>query len=147
MKTVVPKISEIERKWYLVDAENQVLGRISSQIATILRGKHKPEFTPHLDLGDHVIVVNAEKITVTGRKLNQKKYTRYTGYPSGLRTNVMEKLLQQRPERIIIHAVRGMLPKNRLGRQMIKKLRVYAGPKHPHQAQKPENLPDNLRRI
>jgi len=147
VKTVVPKISEIERKWYLVDAENQVLGRISSQIATILRGKHKPEFTPHLDLGDHVIVVNAEKITVTGRKLNQKKYTRYTGYPSGLRTNVMEKLLQQRPERIIIHAVRGMLPKNRLGRQMIKKLRVYAGPKHPHQAQKPENLPDNLRRI
>jgi len=147
VKTVVPKIDEIERKWYLVDAENEILGRISSQIATLLRGKHKPEFTPHLDLGDHVIVINAEKIKVTGRKLNQKEYTRYTGYPSGLRTNLMEKLLQQKPERIIIHAVKGMLPKNRLGRQMIKKLRVYAGPNHPHKAQKPENLPDNLRRI
>jgi large subunit ribosomal protein L13 len=147
VKTVVPKISEIKRKWYLVDAENQILGRVSSQIAFLLRGKHKPEFTPHLDLGDHVIVINADKIKVTGRKLNQKQYTRYTGYPGGLRVNVMEKLLQKRPERVILNAVRGMLPKNRLGRKMIKKLRVYAGPDHPHQSQQPENLPDSLRRI
>ena len=147
MKTVVPKVNEKDRKWYLVDADNQVLGRVSSQIATLLRGKHKPEFTPHLDLGDHVIVINVEKIKVTGRKPAQKKYTRYSGYPGGLKTKVMDKMLQKRPDRVLFHAVKGMLPKNRLGRKMIKKLRVYAGPDHPHHSQKPEILPDSLRRI
>lgn len=147
MKTVVPKMNTVDQKWYLIDGENQILGRLASQIAILLRGKHKPEFTPHLDFGDHVVVINADKISVTGRKLSQKKYVRYTGYPGGLRTVSLEKLLHEKPERVLLHAVKGMLPKNRLGRKMIKKLRVYAGSEHPHQAQKIEILPDSLRRI
>lgn len=147
MKTIVPKIDQIDRKWYLVDGENEILGRLASQIATLLRGKHKPEYTPHLDLGDHVIVINVDKIKVTGNKLTQKVYKRYTGFPGGLRVRSLAKTLQERPERVLFHAVKGMLPKNRLGRKMIKKLRVYAGTDHPHQAQKPEVIPDSLRRI
>ena len=147
MKTVVPKVESTERKWYVVDGQGQVLGRLASQIATLLRGKHKPEFTPHLDLGDHVVVINADQIRVTGRKFYQKRYTRYTGYPGGLRTSSLEKLLHDRPERVLFRAVKGMLPKNRLGRKMIKKLRIYAGPDHSHQAQQPEVLPSHLRRI
>jgi large subunit ribosomal protein L13 len=147
VKTTVPKVDSIIKKWYVIDGENEILGRLASQVAMILRGKHRPEFTPHLDLGDHVVVINADKIRVTGRKLNQKVYRRYTGYPSGLRTQSMDKVMQERPERVLFHAVKGMLPKNRLGRKMIKKLRVYAGSDHPHQAQKPETLPDNLRKV
>ena len=147
MKTVVPKIDQLERKWFLVDAEDEILGRLASQVAILLRGKHKPDFTPHLDLGDHVIVINADKIKVTGRKMSQKVYKRYTGYPSGLRVQTLEKVMQSRPERVFLHAVKGMLPKNRLGRKMIKKLRIYAGAEHPHHAQKPEALPDTLRWI
>ena len=147
MKTVVPKVESTERKWYLVNAHDQVLGRLASQIATLLRGKHKSEYTPHLDLGDHVVVINADKVRVTGRKFSQKRYTRYTGYPGGLRKDSFDKLLHDKPERVLFHAVKGMLPKNRLGRKMIKKLRIYAGPDHPHQAQKTEGLPSHLRRI
>lgn len=141
MKTVVPNVDNIERKWYIIDAQDQILGRLASQVATLLRGKHKPDYTPHLDLGDHVVIVNADKIKVTGRKLSNKFYTRYTGFPGGLRTRSFEKLMHERPERVLFNAVKGMLPKNRLGRKMIKKLRVYAGPDHPHQAQQPEALP------
>ena len=147
MKTVVPKEDHIERKWYLIDGQDQVLGRLASQIAILLRGKHKPAYTPHLDLGDHVVVINADKIKFTGRKLIQKQYTRYTGYPGGLRKISLERLFRERPEKVLSRAVKGMLPKNRLGRRMIKKLRVYAGPDHPHQAQQPSDLPNNLRRI
>ncbi len=146
MKTVVPRADHIEKKWYLIDGQDQILGRLASQIAILLRGKHKPVYTPHLDLGDHVVVINANKIKLTGRKLAQKQYTRYTGYPGGLRKMPLQKLFHDRPERVLSHAVKGMLPKNRLGRQMIKKLRIYAGPDHPHQAQKPNDLPNNLRR-
>ena len=147
MKTVVPEINRIERKWYLIDGKDQILGRIASQVAFLLRGKHKPQFTPHLDLGDHVVVVNADKINVTGRKRSQKQYTKYTGYPGGLKKIYLDKLFVQRPERVLQRAVKGMLPKNKLGRKMIKKLRIYSGPEHPHQAQTPESLPDYLRRI
>jgi len=147
VKTVVPKMDDQTRRWYLIDGDGQVLGRLASQIATILRGKHKPAFTPHLDMGDHVVVVNVEKIVVTGKKASNKFYTRYTGYPGGLRTIVLGKLMLNRPERVLFSAVKGMLPKNRLGRKMIKKLRIYSGSEHPHQAQKIEALPDSLRRI
>ena len=147
MKTVTPKVDDIERKWFVIDAEDQVLGRIASQAAYLLRGKHRPQFTPHLDLGDHVIIVNAEKVKVTGGKESQKTYTRYTGYPGGLRKVTLDKLRQSNPERIVKHAVKGMLPKNKLGRKMITKLRIYAGPDHPHQAQKAEALPESLRRV
>ena len=147
MKTVVPKAETVEHAWYLIDGEGQVLGRLASQIATLLRGKHKPEYTPHLDLGDHVIVTNADKIRVTGRKLSQKRYTRYSGYPDGLRVESLHELMHRRPEWVLYHAVKGMLPKNRLGRKMIKKLRIYTGPDHPHRAQRPEELPSRLRRI
>ena len=143
MKTAVPKPNVDGRKWYVVDASDQVLGRMASDVAFILRGKHKPEFSPHLDHGDHVIIINAEKVRVTGRKADQKEYKRFTGYPGGLRSIILQK---QKPEIVITHAVKGMLPKNRLGRKMIKKLRVYAGDKHPHEAQKCEALPDTLRR-
>lgn len=147
VKTIVPKIDDIERKWYIVDAEDQVLGRIASQIAMILRGKHKPTFTPHLDTGDHVIVINAAKIKTTGNKDMQKLYTRYSGYPGGLRTLSLQKIMMSKPERVVLNAVKGMLPKNKLGRQMIKKLRIYNGPEHNQAAQKPEVLPDSLRRL
>lgn len=140
MKTVTPKIQDIERKWYIVDARNQVLGRLATEVARILKGKHKPIYTPHLDVGDHVIIINAEKVRVTGRKAQQKIYKRYSGYPGGLKEIVYEDMLAKHPERILEHAIKGMLPKNRLGRKMFKKLRVYVGEQHPHIAQKPEKL-------
>lgn len=136
MKTVVPKIDEIERRWYLVDAEGQVLGRMAARIARILRGKDKPIFTPHMDAGDFVVVINAKKVKVTGSKEDQKTYFRYTGYPGGARIETLRRLRQRRPEEIVRRAVKGMLPKNRLGRALFTKLKVYAGPEHPHAAQK-----------
>ena len=140
MSTPQPKLDEIARKWYLVDARNKVLGRLASQVARILRGKHKPHFAPHLDVGDHVIVVNAEKVHLTGRKLTDKVYRWHTGYIGHLREVTAGKLLQTHPERVIEWAVQGMLPKGRLGRAMAKKLKVYRGSEHPHAAQKPEPL-------
>jgi large subunit ribosomal protein L13 len=140
MPTPMPKESEIERKWFVVDASGQVLGRLATRVATILRGKHKPIFTPHLDVGDHVVVVNAEKVHLTGRKLRDKLYRWHTGYIGGLREVNAEKMLRTHPERVIEWAVQGMLPKNRLGRAMAKKLKVYRGADHPHQAQRPESL-------
>lgn len=140
MPTLMPKESEIERKWYVVDAEGKVLGRLATRIATILRGKHKPIFAPHLDVGDHVVVLNAEKIHLTGRKLQNKLYRWHTGYIGGLREVTAEKMLKTHPERVIEWAVQGMLPKNRLGRAMAKKLKVYRGAAHPHQAQQPQAL-------
>jgi large subunit ribosomal protein L13 len=134
------KKEEIQRNWYVVDAEGQVLGRLASQIATILRGKHKPEFTPHVDCGDHVIVINADKVRLTGKKASTKQYFRHTGYPGGLRSVGFQELIRKRPRVVIERAVWGMLPHNRLGRKMLKKLRVYAGEEHPHQAQKPQAL-------
>jgi large subunit ribosomal protein L13 len=131
---------DIERKWYLVDAEGQVLGRLATQVATVLRGKHKAIYTPSMDTGDHVIVINASRVAVTGDKANQKVYYHHSGYPGGLKETPYEVMLERRPEQIIIHAVRGMLPKNRLGRAMLGKLHVYAGGEHPHEAQKPEPL-------
>ena len=140
MPTPMPKESEIERKWYVVDAEGKVLGRLASRVASILRGKHKPTFTPHLDVGDHVVVLNAEKVHLTGRKLENKQYRWHTGYIGGLREVSAEKMIRTRPERVIEWAVQGMLPKNRLGRAMAKKLKVYRGGAHPHQAQQPQAL-------
>jgi large subunit ribosomal protein L13 len=140
LKTFIPKLDQIEQKWYVVDAAGKTLGRLASTVATILRGKNKPYFTPHLDTGDFVIVVNADKIHVTGRKSQQKLYSRYTGYPGGLRQVNFETLKRTHPERIIQKAVWGMLPHNKLGRKLLKKLHVYAGDKHPHVAQKPEAL-------
>ena len=137
MKTFVTNPNKIEREWYVVDATGQTLGRLASQVAHVLRGKHKPIYSPSVDAGDHVVIVNAEKIHVTGRKLDQKIYYRYTGYPGGLKEITLRNLLQKHPTRVIEHAVRGMLPKNRLGRRMFKKLKVYAGPDHPHEAQQP----------
>ncbi len=140
MRTYTPKPGDIKRKWYVVDAQGKTLGRLASEIARILRGKNKPIFSPHVDTGDYVIVVNAEKIHVTGRKLTQKIYYRHSGYPGGLKAVSLRDLLQRHPERAVEFAVRGMLPKNRLGRKMTKKLKVYAGPDHPHKAQRPEPL-------
>lgn len=137
----------IKRKWFILDANDQILGRLASQAAYILRGKHKPEFTPHMDLGDHIIIVNAEKIKITGKKMSQKLYDRFSGYPGGLKQTVLSDLIKSNPERVIKHAVKGMLPKNVLGRKMFRKLRVYSGPDHQHQAQNPEELPNNLRKI
>jgi large subunit ribosomal protein L13 len=140
MPTPMPKENEIERKWYVIDAEGKVLGRLATRVATILRGKHKPLFTPHLDVGDHVVVLNAEKVHLTGRKLQNKQYRWHTGYIGGLREVSAEKMLKTHPERVIEWAVQGMLPKNRLGRAMAKKLKVYRGAAHPHQAQQPQAL-------
>lgn len=140
MKTYSAKAGEIEHDWYVVDAADIPLGRLATRIATVLRGKHKPMFTPHMDTGDHVVVVNASAVKLTGRKLDQKIYDRYSGYPSGRRTRTAREMLEKRPEEVITLAVRGMLPKNRLGRQIIKKLKVYAGAEHPHAAQRPEPL-------
>jgi large subunit ribosomal protein L13 len=139
-KTFTPRAGDIERQWFVVDAEGKTLGRLASQIAHILRGKHKPTYSPHMDLGDHIVVINAEKIRVTGRKAEQKVYYRHTGYPGGLRTTTYEDMLGKHPERILRIAVKGMLPNNILGRQMFKKLRVYAGPEHEHAAQQPQAL-------
>lgn len=140
MKTLIPKIEEIQRNWFVVDAEGIVLGRLASQVARILRGKHKPVYTPHLDVGDHVVVVNAEKVRFTGKKMKDKIYTRYTGYPGGLRETSLGKALHKKPEWVIEHAIKGMLPHNPLGRAMFRKLRVYTGSSHPHLAQQPQPL-------
>ncbi|NMB28702.1 MAG: 50S ribosomal protein L13 [Clostridiaceae bacterium] len=140
MKTYMPKASEVDRRWYLVDAEGKVLGRLATEIANILRGKNKPEYTPHMDMGDFVVVVNADKLVVTGKKEQQKLYRRHTGYPSGLREVPYERMMATHPERVLEKAVRGMLPKNSLGRAMFRKLKVYAGPNHKHEAQKPEKI-------
>jgi large subunit ribosomal protein L13 len=140
MKTYTAKPGEIERSWYVVDAESKTLGRLATQIADVLRGKGKPAYTAHVDTGDFVIVVNAEKIHVTGQKLDQKMYYRHSGYPGGLRTRTLREQLERRPEEVIRKAVRGMLPKNRLAAAQLKKLKVYAGPDHPHSAQNPEPL-------
>jgi len=140
VKTYTVKKGDIKREWYLVDAEGRTLGRLASEIAKILRGKHKPTYVPHMDCGDYVIVVNAEKVRVTGRKLDQKMYYRHSGYPGGLTSISLRDQLQKHPTRVLEAAVRGMLPKNRLGRAMRKKLKVYAGDSHPHQAQQPKVL-------
>ena len=140
MKTFVAKPKEITRKWLLVDAEGKVLGRLATQVATILRGKHKPIFSPHVDVGDHVIIVNADKVRVTGKKSRTKQYFRHTGYPGGGRHTSFSDMLAKHPERILEAAIRGMLPHNKLGRQMYKKLKVYPGEGHPHEAQKPEKI-------
>jgi len=140
VRTYIPALKDIERKWYVVDAEGKTLGRLATQIATVLRGKNKPIFAPHADVGDFVIVVNAEKVRVTGRKLDQKVYYRHSLYPGGLRSITLRDQLQRHPERVIRAAVKGMLPKNTLGRHMLKKLKVYAGSSHPHEAQQPEPL-------
>lgn len=140
MKTFSAKKEDIQRKWYLVDADGKILGRMASEVAKILRGKHKPIYTPHVDTGDHVIVINAGKIQLTGNKRQEKFYAWHSGYPGGFKSVIAEKLLAQKPERVIEIAVKGMLPKNKLGRAMFKKLQVYAGAKHPHQAQQPEVL-------
>jgi large subunit ribosomal protein L13 len=140
MKTYSAKPGEITREWYLVDAEGKTLGRLATQIADTLRGKRKPQFTPHVDTGDFVIVVNAEKIQVTGNKLDQKRYYRHSGYPGGLRSRTLREQLERRPTEVLRVAVKGMLPKNRLARQQITKLKIYAGPEHPHEAQNPKPL-------
>ena len=140
MKTYSAKTGEVERAWYVVDAEGQALGRLATQVATVLRGKHKPQFTPHIDTGDFVVVVNAEKVAVTGKKLDQKIYYRHSGYPGGLRSRPLRDELQRRPTEVLRKAVKGMLPRNRLARAQIKKLKIYAGPEHPHEAQAPTEL-------
>lgn len=140
MKTYVTKPADVERAWYVVDAEGQTLGRLASSVATILRGKHKPIYNPAVDCGDFVIVVNADKVAVTGRRLEQKRYYRHSLYIGGLKEISLRDQLQQHPERVIESAVRGMLPKNALGRKMFRKLKVYAGSEHPHQAQQPQPL-------
>jgi large subunit ribosomal protein L13 len=131
---------DVQRDWYVVDAQGQTLGRLATQVATILRGKNKPSYTPHVDCGDYVVVVNAEKIHVTGQKMTQKKYYRHSGYPGGLKEVTLRDQLDKFPNRVVETAVRGMLPHNRLGRRMFKKLKVYAGPNHPHEAQQPKTL-------
>ena len=139
-KTYVAKADDIKQDWYVVDAEGQNLGRLATRIATVLRGKHKPMFTPGMDTGDFVVVVNAEKVTVTGNKLTEKFYYRYSGYPGGMTATSLKDQLARHPDRVITHAVWGMLPHNKLGRAILKKLKVYAGPNHPHQAQNPSEL-------
>lgn len=139
-RTYSPRAGDIERRWYLVDAEGKTLGRLATRIAHILRGKHKPGYAPHMDLGDHIVVINAEKIRVTGKKAQQKVYRRHTHYPGGLRTTPYLRVLELHPERILREAVKGMLPRNILGRQMFRKLRVYAGDQHRHAAQQPQVL-------
>ncbi|HEX9711132.1 MAG TPA: 50S ribosomal protein L13 [Actinomycetota bacterium] len=138
MKTYSPKPSDVQRRWWVLDADGRVLGRLAADVARLLRGKHKPMFAPHIDTGDHVVVINAAKTRLTGRKLQQKFARRHSGHPGGLKEVSYERLMQTRPERAIELAVKGMLPKNRLGRQMADKLHVYAGAEHPHDAQKPE---------
>lgn len=141
MKTFTPSASDIERHWYVVDAEDETLGRLASRIARILRGKHKPTWAPHLDMGDHVIVVNADKVRVSGRKVTDKLYQSHSGFPGSVRSVPFLELVETSPTRVIEQAVGGMLPKSKLGRSMIRKLKVYAGPDHPHAAQQPDPLP------
>lgn len=140
MKTYSAKPGEIERKWWVVDAEGQTLGRLASKIAPLLRGKHKPQFTPHVDTGDFVVVVNAEKIAVSGKKKTEKLYYGHSGYPGGLKSRSLGELLKKRPTQVIERSVKGMMPKSKLGNRQLKKLKVYAGSKHPHAAQKPEEI-------
>ncbi|NQT19228.1 MAG: 50S ribosomal protein L13 [Planctomycetes bacterium] len=140
MKTFSAKPGDADRQWYVVDADDKVLGRLAARIATVLTGKHKPIYTPHVDTGDYVIVTNASKVRVTGKKAENKMYYRYSGYPGGLRETPFSEKIKSKPTDIIRHAVRGMMPKNKLSRQMIKKLKLYAGPDHPHEAQQPDTL-------
>jgi large subunit ribosomal protein L13 len=140
MKTYSAKPHEVQRNWYLIDAENKTLGRLASRIALYLRGKHKPEFTPHVDTGDYIVVINADKIKVTGRKFTDKKYYHHSGFPGGIKETTFDKLQDKHPERVLEIAVKGMLPKNSLGRDMFRKLKVYAGVEHQHQAQQPKML-------
>ncbi len=140
MPTYSPKASEIQRAWYVVDADGLVLGRLATEVARVLRGKHKPTFTPHLDTGDHVVIVNADKVVLTAGKAERKTVYRHSGYPGGLKAETFAHLLERRPEEAVRRTIRGMLPKSRLGRQMLTKLKVYAGPTHPHAAQQPQPL-------
>ncbi len=140
MKTYVATPENRQRDWYVIDAEGKTLGRMATRIADLLRGKHKPEYTPHCDTGDFVVVVNAAKVSVTGNKLNDKLYYRHSGYPGGLRSRTLAEMLERRPEEVVRRAVKGMLPRNRLARQQLRKLKVYAGPEHPHAAQQPKDL-------
>ena len=140
MKSFMASPSTVERKWYVVDAEGKTLGRLASEVANVLRGKNKPIYTPHIDTGDYVIVVNAEKVKVTGKKLDQKIYYHHSEYVGGMKEATLKEMMQKKPEFVITHAVKGMLPKGPLGRQMLKKLHVYVGPEHNHAAQKPETL-------
>lgn len=140
VKTYYAKPNEVEREWFVIDATDQVLGRVAAKAAQILKGKHKPQYTPHVDTGDFVIIVNADKIRVTGTKAQNKVYSRHSGFPGGLKQETFTEAMQKHPERVIEHAVKGMLPKNTLGRQMAKKLKVYVGPEHPHQAQNPRKI-------
>lgn len=145
MSTFMANAGNIERKWFVVDAEGKTLGRLASEVAKVLRGKHKPTFTPHVDTGDHVIVINADKVVLSGKKLQQKTYFRHSGYIGGTTFTSAERMLSDKPERMVELAIKGMLPKNRLGRQMYRKLNVYRGGEHPHAAQKPEVLELNIR--
>jgi large subunit ribosomal protein L13 len=140
MRTYAAKPSERQRDWVVVDASGKTLGRLATQVADVLRGKRKPEYTPHVDVGDFVVVVNAEKVRVTGNKLAAKRYYRHTGYPGGLKSRTLEEMLRRRPEEVVRRAVRGMMPRNRLARKQLTKLKIYAGPDHPHAAQKPQPL-------
>ena len=140
METYIPKLNEINQKWLIVDADGKVLGRLASEVASILRGKNKPIFTPHMDVGDHVIIINAGKIRVTGKKAKTKKYYRHTGYPGGLRSDSYSDLIVSNPEKILEKAIWGMLPHNKLGKKIYKKLKIYPGSEHPHEAQKPEKI-------
>lgn len=140
MKTYVAKPDDRQRDWFVVDAEGKTLGRLATGLADLLRGKGKPEYTPHIDTGDFVVVINAEKIRVTGDKMNSKRYWRHSGYPGGIRSRTLAEMLEKQPEEVIRKAVKGMMPRNSLARKQLLKLKVYAGPDHPHQAQKPENL-------
>ncbi len=140
MKTVFPKAKDVERRWYVIDAQDAILGKLAVRAATVLRGKHKPEFTPNQELGDYVIVINASGVRVTGNKATQKMYYRHSGYPGALRSRTFEQMMAQRPTYVVEHAIRGMLPRNRLGRKLFTNVKVYAGPDHPHAAQKPEPL-------
>jgi large subunit ribosomal protein L13 len=140
VRTYIPKVSEIEREWFVVDAEGQTLGRIATRIATIIRGKHKPIYTPNMDVGDYVIVINAEKVRLTGNKENQKNYYRHSNYPGGLTTTSFRRMIDTHPERVIEYAVKGMLPGNTIAKQQLLKLKVYAGSDHPHAAQQPKAL-------
>jgi large subunit ribosomal protein L13 len=145
MKTIFAKNTDVNRKWHVIDADGLVVGRLASRVAMVLRGKDKPTFTPHVDTGDFVVIINAEKIRFTGRKLDQKTYYRHSGYPGGLKKEVAKDVMNDSPERIIISAVKGMLPKTTLGKQQLAKLKVYKGPEHPHKAQNPEALDLNIR--
>ena len=144
MRTWTPSAKDIQRDWFVIDAEDEILGRLATRVATVLRGKHKPTWAPHMDMGDHVIVVNAEKVRLSGSKDNQKAYHRHSGYPGGLTSVPFLRMLETQPERVVEKAIKGMLPSNKLGRAMATKLKVYAGPDHPHAAQQPQPFPDTV---